>query len=305
MTSRDAKLVWSVGAGDGATVGEIVARAGGDARAIAEGRVFVGRHRAKDPHAAVRAGDEVTIAPPRDVVDVAVLARARELVAVAKPAGIPTIADHHGGGHSLLAATARAIGAREDSLHATSRLDRGVSGVVVFALAKAAADRVARAREDGSYERRYVAIASRAPTPDAGTWDTPIGRAKDPRHRAANGRDAVAARSRYRVVARAPAGAAMLALAPVTGRTHQLRVHAAHAGAPLLGDRTYGGPSRVTLPSGRVLALDRVLLHCARVAVAGLDASAPVPDDLRALWLALGGDAGAWDIAVSCFLSEK
>jgi 23S rRNA-/tRNA-specific pseudouridylate synthase len=92
--------------------------------------------------------------------------------------------------------------------------------------------------------------------------------------------------------------AALLLLSPLTGRTHQLRVHVARAGVPLLGDRHYGGPMRCTLPTGQVVRAGRVMLHCARVrlpkigeaADAGkLSVDAPIPDDFRAVWLALGG----------------
>jgi 23S rRNA pseudouridine955/2504/2580 synthase/23S rRNA pseudouridine1911/1915/1917 synthase len=99
----------------------------------------------------------------------------------------------------------------------------------------------------------------------------------------------------------------MLAVEPQTGRTHQIRVHASHAGAPLLGDRDYGGPSRVTLPNGRIVALTRIALHAARVTVPGsggelLSASAPIPPELARVWSDLGGAAEAWDRAMSCEL---
>ncbi|HEX4447825.1 MAG TPA: RluA family pseudouridine synthase, partial [Polyangiaceae bacterium] len=92
-----------------------------------------------------------------------------------------------------------------------------------------------------------------------------------------------------------------------TGRTHQIRVHASHAGSPLMGDRDYGGPARVTLATGRVLELRRVALHAARVVVPGEDgaplvARSPVPAELQALWSALGGDAAAWEFAATCAL---
>ena len=99
----------------------------------------------------------------------------------------------------------------------------------------------------------------------------------------------------------------MLAIAPLTGRTHQIRVHASHAGAPLFGDRHYGGPSRVTVAGGRVVALSRIALHAARVSVPDgrgepLIAAAAVPAELARVWRDLGGASEAWDRAVSCEL---
>jgi 23S rRNA pseudouridine1911/1915/1917 synthase len=293
------------------TVSDVLVRAGADALAVDEGRVFVGRRRVRRGDELVREGDVVEIAPPQGATDaVRVILRDDDVAAVDKPAGMPTIADHAGAAHSLVAAAARALGVDAGRLHPTSRLDRGVSGVVVFALTKAAAERLARARSEGAYERRYVAIAARAPAPASGTWDAPLGRARDPRLREVHGRDPVAATTRYRVCALAPGGAAMLAVAPLTGRTHQIRVHASHAGAPLVGDRDYGGPARVTLPTGRVLEPRRVALHAARVVIPGPSGSAGVarvvrsatPPELEALWSALGGDAAAWEVATSCDL---
>jgi RluA family pseudouridine synthase len=300
---------WIVREGDGATADAIVRRAGGDAKAIAEGRVFLGRKRVIAPDAPVAVGDEVTIAPPADAApDVVILARESDFVAVDKPAGLPTIADHAGASHALVARAAAALGVDPGALHPTSRLDREVSGVVVFARTKQAAERFASARASHAYVRRYVAIASAAPSPEAGTWDAPIGRARDPRHRAVNGKEAVAARTHYATVATA-GGHGLLALGPVTGRTHQLRVHASHAGAPLLGDRVYGGSARLTLASGRVVALDRVALHAARVTVprargGPLTIVSPIPEALAELWLSLGGAPSAWDTAVTCPLAN-
>jgi 23S rRNA-/tRNA-specific pseudouridylate synthase len=232
-----------VRAGDGETVGAIVARAApGDVTAIADGRAFVGRRRAIAATEGVAVGDEVTVAeaPPAQA-DVTILARGDGWAAVDKPAGLPTIPDQTGSSHALVALAARALAIDPARLHPTSRLDRDVSGVVVFALDRLAAERLQRLRDERRYERRYLAIASRAPAPAEGSWRVPIGRASNPKHRAPNGADPVDATTHYSVIAEA-ALFALLALAPVTGRTHQLRVHASHAGAPLLGDRAYGGP---------------------------------------------------------------
>lgn len=274
---------------------KIVRLAGGDADAIADGRVFVGRARA-EAGMVIDAGTEVVVhsrSSPGDG-EIAILLRRAELVAVAKPAGIPTIPDHGGRAHSLLAATARATGIDASALHPTSRLDRDVSGVVVFALTVAGREALRRAREEGRYERRYVAIAVAGPSAPEGEWSAPIGRGKNPRLRAIAGADARPAVTRYRTVA-VVSTAALLAVEPVTGRTHQIRVHASAAKLPLLGDRDYGGPTRLTLPGGRSLSLKRVYLHCGRVAIDVADErvtiEAPLPPAFNDVWLSLGGRA--------------
>jgi 23S rRNA pseudouridine1911/1915/1917 synthase len=286
---------WTVRPGDGVTVGEILSRAGGDEHAVREGRVFVGPRRVRRADEPVRPGDELTIAPPRAGGDAeaTILASTGDLVAADKPAGIPTIPDHAGGAHALLARVARTLGVDASALHPTSRLDSGVSGVVVFTRTKGARERLARARAEGAYRRRYVAIAARAPAVESGTWDEPV--------------KGVPARSLFAVVARAPAGQALVAVAPQTGRTHQIRIHASAAGAPLLGDRAYGGPARLTLPTGRVLESGRIALHAARVVVPDADGrplviSSPIPQELLSLWSALGGDPAAWEGALACAL---
>jgi RluA family pseudouridine synthase len=292
-----------VGEGDGTRLREVLARAGADGDAVRDGRVFIGVKRARSGDEAVRLGDVVHVSTKgEETASVTLLAEAEGLVAADKPAGMPTIPDQEGASTSLLASVARALGCAPSGLHPTSRLDRGVSGVVIFARSDAAAERLRVAREEGTYSRRYVAIAAALPSVGAGEWDAPIGRARDPRHRAVNGRDAVPAQSRF-TVAGAAGPWALLALEPMTGRTHQLRVHAAHGGAPLLGDRVYGGPSRVTLASGRVLSFGRIALHAARVRVPGtdgtlLEVNAPVPAELRDWWRAGGGDDATWQVAL-------
>ncbi|HLK40304.1 MAG TPA: pseudouridine synthase, partial [Polyangiaceae bacterium] len=191
---------WVVLRGHGPTLGDALARAGADPDAIDQGRVFVGRRRARKRDERVREGDVVEIAPsPARVEAARVLFRADDLVAVDKAAGVPTIADHSGAGHALVALTAVALGVPQTRLHPTSRLDRDVSGVVVFALTAAAARRLARARQEGRYERRYVAIAAATPAPARGEWKSAIGRAADPRLRRVGGARPLPACTRYAV----------------------------------------------------------------------------------------------------------
>ena len=297
---------WVVREGDGVTIADILRRAGEPESAVEEGRVFLGRARVKSGAERVKLGDEVKIgsAAPGDAA--LVIWQQDGLIACAKPAGIPTVPDHRGASHSLVALAAQSIGKSAADLFVTSRLDREVSGVVVFATQKEAEGRLRSAREQGRYARRYVALVSgeSRSSDRPGVWDEPIGDGTDPLHRAVAGPGAKPALTHWALVARAGTFA-MVAVEPQTGRTHQIRVHASHAGMPLLGDRDYGGPSRITLPNGRTVALTRIALHAARVTVPSsrgesLVASAPAPPELARVWSDLGGAAEAWDRAVSC-----
>lgn len=313
---------WVVRANDGATVADILRAAREPETAVAEGRVFLGKHRVNDGATAVRPGDEVRIGQPTPgrgagaASPIPILLSADELVACLKPAGIPTVPDHAASSHSLVHRVAAQLRVPVAQLRITSRLDRDVSGVVVFARSEAAEARLKDARSSGRYVRRYVAIAANADallSARRGAWTASIGRAADPRLRAAvepgdpSGREAKSARTAYAVVAEA-SSFALLAVAPETGRTHQIRLHASHAGAPLLGDRDYGGPSRVTTGDGRIVAVDRIALHAARVEVPGAagrrhSIEAPIPPELTRAWSALGGALEAWDTAVRCSVS--
>ena len=294
---------WVVGAGSHVVVDEVVRAMGEAEEALADGRVFIGRVRAR-AGAPVSEGDEVTVhAAPKQAHGVQILRAVGGIVAALKPAGIPTIADHRGRVVSVVAAVARALDLPESRVHTTSRLDADVSGVVVLATTDAAREHLALARQRGKYARLYVALCTTAPVAGSGTWSEPIGRGRDPRLRAINGLEAVQAETRYRVACRTGAGV-MLAVSPITGRTHQIRLHASHAGAPLVGDRAYGGVARVVTPRGTVVTPARIALHCARVTLPSMRGGSPVvfespvPAELTELWEALGGARSDWAIAL-------
>ncbi len=221
-----------------------------------------------------------------------------DLLVVVKPSGLATTAPD--GGDCL---TERLESARNAKLHPSSRLDAPVTGLVTFAKTKRAEASLRQARAEGRYGRGYLGLASAMPEPPEGEWNAAIGiHPRDPRLRAALAPDAKGprvqhAKTTYRL-RQVQGGAAALWLTPHTGRTHQLRVHAAHAGAPLLGDTRYGGPKRLVLADGRVVAARRVMLHCAWLRLPTLEGGelvlrAPVLPDMSALWHALGGDLEA------------
>jgi 23S rRNA pseudouridine1911/1915/1917 synthase len=291
-----------VGRGEGASLGAFLAARGHDPEAIAAGRVFVGRRRAVDPAHAVAEGQEIVVEAARAApAGTAVLSEYEGLYAAFKPAGLPTEPDR-GGTASLVHAVASLVGVRPDELHAATRLDAPVSGIVVVACGEAGKRRAAALQAEGALGRRYLALTGAAPEPRAGEWDAPVGRG--PRGAPTiGGRDARPARTRYALAASATplaSGAApvLIVAEPVTGRTHQIRLHAAAARAPLLGDARHGGARRVILRDGRAIAVERVALHAGRIEIAGpagpsWRVTAPLPEDLANLWVVLGGDPGA------------
>jgi 23S rRNA pseudouridine1911/1915/1917 synthase len=234
--------------------------------------------------------------------DLRVVYRDAHFLAVEKPAGVATTAPD--GGRSLFGLV-RELDPRAPQLHPLSRLDTQVTGLVVFARDAAANQLVLAARRAGRLTRRYLAFCRRAPAPLAGDWRAPIGLdSRDPTKRralpeGAAGPGVKLAHTRYRVRVERPA-LATLDLWPQTGRTHQLRVHAAHAGVPLLGDVAYGGEKRIVLDSGRVLSAGRVMLHCAELHLPHPDPARgelhlilPPPEDMLRLWGGAGGEVGA------------
>jgi 23S rRNA-/tRNA-specific pseudouridylate synthase len=222
----------------------------------------------------------------------------QHLLIIDKPPGLPTTAPR-----AADPSLARWVHGRFPELrpHPTSRLDAQVSGLVTFALSRAANRRLLEARQAGAYERVYLGITLGEPEVSGGEWTWPI--SLDPRNPmlriAGPGRAQREARTRYEVAARIPYGT-LLRLMPRTGRTHQLRAHAARAGLPLFGDHAYKGPRRQTLSDGTVVTARRVMLHCARVSFPWPPGGprrfeAPVRPDMKQAWLALGGAASSLD----------
>jgi 23S rRNA pseudouridine1911/1915/1917 synthase len=300
-----------VRAGDGETLSEWLDRAHIDSGALDDGRVFVGQRRATDPNLSLSIGDEVVVAKRAESSPaVALLGRDGDIFAFLKPAGLPTVPDRRGNA-SLLHSAARELAVKPAALHVVTRLDTNVSGIVVLASGREATRRAVALQARGALRRRYCALSSRAPSPRAGTWNRAI--PVKPRKAAGSSGDVRAAVTAYHVVAEAEGASggrpALIALRPLTGRTHQIRIHAAGAGAPLLGDVAYGGERRVVVGTGTVLDVPRVALHACRVELVS-DAGvfcveAPHPDDLIALWVRIGGNAAAFDTARSLPMEDS
>ena len=135
------------------------------------------------------------------------------------------------------------------------RLDRGTSGVMLFPKNRPTAARLSALLKEGLVEKRYLALVSGEP--GSGEWvvDAPIAKIAPARYGVATpGKEA---RTEFRVL-RAERGVALVEGRPLTGRTHQVRVHLAFSKLPIVGDSTYGGEKA-----------QRLMLHCRSMAFEG------------------------------------
>lgn len=256
----------------------------------------------------VRPGQRVTVRLPQQVkayphaenIPLALLYEDEHLVAINKPPGMVV---HPARGHwtgTLVSALQfhfdelSSVGgpSRPGIVH---RLDRDTSGVIVVAKNDLAHMRLAEQWEARTVEKEYFAIVAGRPDRDRDFVDEPIGFHPQQREKMAIRRGDPAsrsARSFYEVLTRLD-GYATVRIVPHTGRTHQIRVHLAHIGCPVLCDKQYGGRDQLTrgelsrdLGDSHVL-LARQALHALRLSVdhpltrERLTFSAPLPDDMQ------------------------
>jgi 23S rRNA pseudouridine1911/1915/1917 synthase len=210
------------------------------------------------------------------------------LLAVDKPAGLATqpprqrtpgeMTAHE----RLLVQIAAREGHRVDVL-LFHRLDRLTTGVLVFARQHDAARSLARVWASGAVDKRYLAVVRGTPGEDDRTLSGPIG--ADPlvhgRFRVARG--GKPATTEVRLLARMR-DLSLVEVRPLTGRTHQVRVHLSAAGLPVAGDTLYGGGGGVPRPFLHAWRLALPHPHTGRL----LRLEAPVPDDLQGFLTGLG-----------------
>lgn len=162
-------------------------------------------------------------------------------------------------------------------VHPVHRLDRGTSGVLVFARTTDAARGLSKAFEDGRISKRYLALVRGAP-PEDGIIDHAIPKSE--------GGPRVNAVTRFRLVAKSAIDrCALVEAMPETGRLHQIRRHLRHIDHPLIGDVNYGS-GVINRHYRATYALHRLALHAHRIAfphpVTGetIEVVAPLPRDL-------------------------
>jgi 23S rRNA pseudouridine1911/1915/1917 synthase len=170
------------------------------------------------------------------------------LVALNKPPGVSLAtrrAAPHAAAARLVAALVPAqrerLGAAVESLLLVHRLDVGTSGLVLLARDAETHRHLVTLLAGKAIAKTYLAVVWGRPHPAEGEWTWPLGPDRRDRRRMRVDAAGRAARSGYRVLG-GQRFASLVELTPATGRTHQLRVHLAHAGHPIVGDDLYGGP---------------------------------------------------------------
>lgn len=223
-----------------------------------------------------------------------VIYRDDSLIAIDKPAGLPVqggpgIARHLDG---MLDALRFGAAERPRLVH---RLDRDTSGVLLLARTPAAAARLAAAFRGRDAEKTYWAVVVGRPIPPEGRIDMPLKKLGGPRGERTTaveeGEPGTRAITDFRTLDSAQRRAAWLELRPLTGRTHQLRVHCAEAlGCPILGDGKYGGAeAHIDGLSGQ-LHLHARALRVPHPEGGTLEVAAPLPPHMADTFAFVGFD---------------
>ena len=278
------------------------------ARMVSQGSVMVDGEQARNGSQRLHPGvlidvvgvdaAEAPTRPAPEEVPFDVLYADRDVVVVNKPPGVVT---HRGSGRQqdtladalvLQYPEMRHVG-EPDRPGIVHRLDRGTSGVLVCARSAPAYDSLVSQLAERLVRRVYAALARGAAPSPTGTIDAPIGRDPANRTMMAIRADGRSARTHYRVIETfsRPTDASLLRCRLETGRTHQIRVHLASIGLPLLGDLAYG----VADPFG----IGRPLLHACELefrhpsADTPMSFAAPIPGDFAEALRGFGRDPQA------------
>jgi 23S rRNA pseudouridine1911/1915/1917 synthase len=255
------------------------------AELIAAGRVRVDEVAVTAGQRLLREGSRITVIVPEPEndrvraeggIDFVVVHADPELVVIDKPAGLVV---HPGAGHHEGTLVGGLLARYPDI---ATLVDKGTSGLMVVARTEMAYTALVAQLADRTMRRRYLALVEGLVADDRGEIDAPIGRSTRTPTKMAVSSNGRSARTGYTVLERRsePRELTLLELSLESGRTHQIRVHMAAIGHPVVGDARYGAPDR-RLGSGRFF------LHAGRLAFTHpgtherVEFAAPLPEDLE------------------------
>ena len=199
---------------------------------------------------------------------------------VNKPSDMPTHQSLRHKDDTLANALAFRYGDRPYVFRAINRLDRDTSGIVVTANNKFYADILCEKLQNGQFHKSYIAIVE-GKTDSEGEIELPIKRAKESLIERTVSEDGEWALTKYRTVMSCDE-VSVLSVTPITGRTHQIRVHMSAIGHPLIGDYIYGKESDL---------IPRQALHAHSLVIDGIgEFKAELPDDMKMIIRRYFGD---------------
>jgi 23S rRNA pseudouridine1911/1915/1917 synthase len=284
---------WRVGTGEKSlglcgAVSDYLRVAEGEAADLIEfGSVYVQGRKECNPSTKLGGGEEICVSfPPYGVrrfyeIDpVRVVFRDRFLLIYDKEAGIPSQQTPYDGYNNVFAALLRYLSrenppGRYAAIH--NRLDRETSGLLVFALDKRANEPLGRAFQQRRVKKEYLVWVEGVPEKDSWTHVSDISKVGG-KYTAVKKGEGKKAETVFRVMRREQARALLLA-SPLTGRTHQIRIHLAEAGHPAVGDLAYGAkPDRRLYLHARRLTLEHPISGKPLIFEAAVPADWPVTE---------------------------
>lgn len=265
---------------------------------IEKGNIFVNGIQASQNYK-VKSGDFIVIRMPEKETDdlipepipLEILYKDRNLVVVNKPANMvvyPSAGHNQGTLMNVIAYHCHKLATIGGPLRpgVVHRLDKDTSGVMVVALDDKAYYSLAEQFRARSINRKYIALVYGKPKKNSGEISLPIGRSESDRKkmstRIKKGKEAV---TRWKVLERLE-NATLIEARLGTGRTHQIRVHFASIGHPVMGDRTYGKKTEIEIKKKKVI-IPRQMLHAETLGFIHpatgkyIEFSSPMPEDMK------------------------
>ena len=208
-------------------------------------------------------------------IPLTILYEDEDIIAINKPREMPTHPSPKHYGDTLANGLMYYFKGERFTFRAITRLDKDTSGVVLVAKNPLSAAILVEDMKNGKIEKEYMAITNGAPNPPKGKIIAPIARKENSillREVSKMGKEAI---TEYETV-KEENGLALVKLHPITGRTHQLRVHLSHIGTPIYGDDLYGAPQKG----------EKTRLHCSSISFTHPDTrvlmklQAPISEDM-------------------------